>query len=100
MNDIIQSLRAHLIILDGLGIGALPDADEYNDQGSNTLGNLAEKVGGLEIPHLQALGLGNIAPLKGVQPVEHPFFSLVLYFVNHIDLICFLLIVFFKESKI
>jgi phosphopentomutase len=68
-------LRAHLIVLDGMGIGALPDAHEYGDQDSNTLGNLAEKVGGLDLPTFQSLGLGNIKPLKGLRPVEYPLFS-------------------------
>jgi phosphopentomutase len=61
-----------LIILDGVGIGALPDAAEYGDQGSNTLGNLAHSVGGLEIPNLQRAGLGNIAPVEGVPPRSEP----------------------------
>jgi phosphopentomutase len=62
--------RALLIVLDGVGIGALPDADRYGDAGSNTLGNLARAVGGLDLPNLQRLGLGNIAPLEGMPPVE------------------------------
>jgi phosphopentomutase len=49
--------RAILLVVDGLGVGALPDADLYGDRGSNTLGNLARAVGGLRIPHLAALGL-------------------------------------------
>jgi phosphopentomutase len=64
--------RALLIVLDGVGIGALPDADRYGDSGSNTLGNLAHAVGGLDLPNLQALGLGNIAPLEGMPPSENP----------------------------
>ncbi|MEW6397594.1 MAG: phosphopentomutase [Bacillota bacterium] len=49
--------RAILLVVDGLGVGALPDADLYGDRGSNTLGNLARAVGGLRIPHLASLGL-------------------------------------------
>jgi len=76
MNKPIQeSLRVHLIILDGVGIGELPDAADYNDSGSNTLGNLAEAVGGFDLPTLQGLGLGNIAPIKGIDPVDAPMFS-------------------------
>lgn len=64
--------RAILIVLDGVGIGEAPDAAEFGDEGSNTLGNLAEAVGGLKVPNLEKLGLGNIAPLKGVQPQKSP----------------------------
>lgn len=64
--------RVLLIILDGVGIGALPDADTYGDAGSNTLGNLARAVGGFDLPNLQKLGLGNIAPLEGMPPVAEP----------------------------
>ncbi|MEW5934255.1 MAG: phosphopentomutase, partial [Bacillota bacterium] len=49
--------RAVLLVVDGLGVGALPDADMYGDLGSNTLGNLARAAGGLDIPQLGALGL-------------------------------------------
>ena len=61
-----------LIILDGVGIGELPDASNYGDQGSNTLGNLARHMNGLNLPNLQNLGLGNIAPIWGVDPVKLP----------------------------
>jgi phosphopentomutase len=65
--------RAAVIVLDACGVGALPDADSYEgDAGSNTLGHLAERVGGLELPTLQRLGLGSIIPLRGVPPAEHP----------------------------
>lgn len=61
-----------LIILDGVGIGELPDAVLYADEGSNTLVNLADAVGGLRLPNLATLGLGNIAPIKGVIPSSSP----------------------------
>lgn len=61
-----------LIILDGVGCGELPDARAYGDGGSDTLGNTARAVGGLRLPHLARLGLGNIAPLEGVQPAGTP----------------------------
>jgi phosphopentomutase len=67
--------RVLLIILDGVGIGALPDAGKYGDEGSNTLGNLAEAVGGLSVPNLERLGLANIAPLMGVEPQSKPLAS-------------------------
>lgn len=64
--------RAILMLLDGVGIGALPDADDYGDAGSNTLGNLARAVGGIEVPHLEHLGLGWIEQIEGVAKVRHP----------------------------
>ena len=63
-----MSRRAAIIVLDGVGVGAAPDAAAYGDAGSNTLGNIAAAVGGLHLPNLQRAGLGNIAPLQGVQP--------------------------------
>ncbi len=62
--------RIFLIVLDSLGIGEAPDADDYNDVGSNTIGHIAESMK-LNIPNLQAMGYGNIAPIKNVEPVEH-----------------------------
>ncbi len=59
-----------IIILDCAGIGELPDASNYNDSGSNTLCNIAETVGGLQLPNMEALGLGNITKIKGVPSVE------------------------------
>lgn len=64
--------RAAIIVLDGLGIGAAPDAQSYGDQGSNTLGNVARAVGGLSVPRLETLGLGRCAELAGVAPVATP----------------------------
>lgn len=61
-----------VIVLDGLGIGELPDAYKYGDAGSNTLANMADVVGGLNLPNLEALGLANIHPIKGLQKVENP----------------------------
>src|SRR5919106_642060 len=60
--------RACVIVLDAVGAGELPDADEYGDEGSDTLGNVARAVGGLDLPSLEALGLGNVAPLEGCPP--------------------------------
>lgn len=64
--------RIILIVLDSVGIGELPDAADYGDVGSHTLGNIAAAVGGLRLPNLQALGLGNIAPLPGIAPAAAP----------------------------
>jgi len=57
-----------VIVLDAVGAGALPDAAEYGDEGSDTLGNVARAVGGLDLPSLEALGLGNVEPLEGCPP--------------------------------
>jgi phosphopentomutase len=67
--------RAIVLILDGVGIGELPDAGQYNDQGSNTLGNLAQKCGGLQLPVLEKLGLGNIIDIMGIKPTSKPLAS-------------------------
>jgi phosphopentomutase len=60
--------RACVIVLDAVGAGELPDAAEYGDEGSDTLGNVAKAVGGLDLPNLEALGLGNVEPLEGCPP--------------------------------
>jgi phosphopentomutase len=60
--------RACVIVLDAVGAGALPDAAEFGDEGSNTLANVARAVGGLDLPTLEALGFGNIEPLEGCPP--------------------------------
>jgi phosphopentomutase len=67
--------RAFLIVLDSVGCGALPDAPAYGDSGVNTLGHIAAAVGGLHVPTLQSLGLGNIIPLEGVAPEPEPLAS-------------------------
>jgi phosphopentomutase len=60
--------RACVIVLDAVGAGELPDASDYGDEGSDTLGNVAKAVGGLDLPNLEALGLGNVEPLEGCPP--------------------------------
>jgi phosphopentomutase len=60
--------RACVIVLDAVGAGELPDADQYGDEGSNTLANVAKAVGGLDLPNMEALGLGNVEPLEGCPP--------------------------------
>jgi phosphopentomutase len=57
-----------VIVLDAVGAGELPDAADYGDEGSDTLGNLAKAVGGLDLPTLEALGLGNVELLAGCPP--------------------------------
>lgn len=59
-----------LVVLDGVGIGELPDAISYGDEGANTIANTARAVGGLKLPNLGLLGLGNIIPIEGVPRAE------------------------------
>ncbi len=70
--NLFTTKKTVLIILDGVGCGELPDASVYGDTGSNTLANTARAVGGLRLPTLARLGLGNIVPLQGVRPAERP----------------------------
>jgi phosphopentomutase len=64
--------RFYLIVLDGVGAGEAPDSSEYGDAGACTLGNLARAHGGLSLPNMQAMGLGNILPMDGVPPAGQP----------------------------
>ncbi len=65
-------MRVFLIILDGLGVGALPDAADYGDAGTNTLLHVAEAAGGLRLPRLERLGLGRILDVPGVRALADP----------------------------
>ena len=65
-------MRVFLIVLDGVGIGELPDAAEYGDRGSHTLRHVAEAAGGLRVPALERLGLGRLCDLPGVRPILAP----------------------------
>lgn len=60
------------IVLDSVGMGALPDAKKFGDEGSNTLGNVWKAMNGLEIPHLLELGLGNIEGMVELPKVADP----------------------------
>lgn len=62
--------RVALIVLDSVGIGEMPDADHFGDKGANTLVHIAEKMGGLKLPHLEKMGLGQIHSIKGVKETE------------------------------
>lgn len=64
--------RAIVLVLDGLGIGAMPDAAAWGDEGSATLQNTAKAVSGLHLPFLQLMGLGNITHIEGIEPVVSP----------------------------
>lgn len=59
-------------VLDSVGMGEMPDAAQYNDTGSNTLGNISKAVGGLSLPNMEKLGLGNIDGMTGIRPCEKP----------------------------
>ena len=64
--------RIVLFILDSVGVGALPDADKFGDDGANTLGNIAKACGTIELPNLVKLGLGNIEQIQGISKSERP----------------------------
>jgi len=65
----------YIIVLDGVGIGELPDAKKYSDEGSDTLGNMAVRLGGLKLPNLEKSGLGNIKPIPGISAQQSPLAS-------------------------
>ena len=64
--------RIVIIVLDSAGVGELPDAGRYGDEGSSTLPHTARAVGGLRVPELEALGLGRIVSIEGVRPLPAP----------------------------
>jgi len=67
-----RAARVLVLVLDGCGIGAAPDAARYGDEGSSTLPHTAEACGGLRLPVMGRLGLGRLAPIAGVPPAERP----------------------------
>jgi phosphopentomutase len=64
--------RVFLIVMDSVGIGEAPDAEQFGDLGSNTLGHIAERMNGLNMPNMAKLGLSNISEIKGVEKAEKP----------------------------
>ena len=66
--NVAASRRAAIVVLDGVGAGEAPDADDYGDLGSDTLANTARAVGGFNLPTLETLGLGRLKPLEGMSP--------------------------------
>jgi len=68
----VRPVRAFVVVIDACGAGELPDSGDYGDAGANTLGHVAEASGGLALPVMARLGLGNIMPLTGVEPVPEP----------------------------
>jgi len=68
----VRRTRFFLVVLDGVGLGAMPDAGHYGDEGSNTLVHTAEAVRGLSVPNFTRWGLGCLATIPGVPPCEAP----------------------------
>jgi len=64
--------RIFLIVIDSVGVGAMPDAEKFGDKGANTIGNLSRAVGGISLPVLESFGYGNLTDILGVPPVENP----------------------------
>jgi len=64
--------KISIIVLDSLGIGELPDAEQFGDKGTNTFAHIAEKMNGLNVPNLAKLGLAHIHPIAGVKKEESP----------------------------
>lgn len=64
--------RIFLIVMDSVGVGEAPDAKSFGDEGAHTLGHIAEKMGGLHMPNMAKLGLGNIEKIQGIQPADQP----------------------------
>ena len=67
-----RAQRVCLIVLDSVGVGGAPDAAEFGDEGSATLQHVAQAVGGLNVPNLARLGLGNLVEVMGVEPASNP----------------------------
>jgi phosphopentomutase len=65
-------VKVLLLVCDSFGVGETPDAGDYGDEGSNTLGNTAKVVGGIDAPNLRALGLGSLTDIQGIEPFSAP----------------------------
>ncbi len=64
--------RITVIVLDGVGIGEAPDAADYGDVGSNSIGNVARVLGGISLPNMGSIGIGNVIPIEGVPQRSTP----------------------------
>lgn len=64
--------RVFLVVMDSVGIGEAPDAEKFGDKGSHTLGHIAERMNGLNMPNMGKLGLSNIEEIKGIEPAQKP----------------------------
>jgi len=67
-----QYKRIITIVMDSVGVGATPDAADYNDVGADTFGNIAKAVNGLHMPNIQSLGMGNLHSIQGIEPSKNP----------------------------
>ncbi|GGP10369.1 phosphopentomutase [Oceanobacillus neutriphilus] len=67
-----QFKRVFLIVMDSVGIGEAPDAEKFNDLGSDTLGHIAKEMNGLDMPTMGSLGLSNIREIEGIAPADKP----------------------------
>lgn len=72
VNNMRKYKRIFTVVMDSLGVGAMPDAAQYGDAGTDTLGHISQMMDSLHIPNLQKLGMANLHPLKQVEPVEKP----------------------------
>lgn len=70
--------RAAIVVLDGVGIGAAPDAAAYGDTGSGTLGHVVARCPGGDVENLREIGLGNSRPTNGLAPIKEPIGALGL----------------------
>lgn len=70
--SILKYKRIFLIVMDSVGIGEAPDAADFNDRGADTLGHIADYMGGLHMPNMEKLGLGNIRSIKGIDSIDKP----------------------------
>lgn len=64
--------RIFVVVMDSVGIGAMPDAQRYGDGGTDTIGHTAAAVGGLSMPNMERLGYGNLHPIQGIHPQRDP----------------------------
>jgi phosphopentomutase len=64
--------RVFLVVMDSVGIGEAPDAEQFDDLGADTLGHIADHMNGLKMPNMEKLGLGNICEINGISRVEQP----------------------------
>ncbi|TKZ31070.1 phosphopentomutase [Brachyspira catarrhinii] len=67
----MSNKKAVLIVIDSCGVGALPDAKDFGDEGVNTISNLAKATGGINIPNMEKMGLGNITDIEGVSKTDN-----------------------------
>ena len=72
VNDKVKYQRIFVIVLDSVGMGYMPDAAKFGDEGADTLGHLGKYLHEDKMPHLRSLGLANLKAMEGIHPVEKP----------------------------